>query len=81
MRSADARYRFRNLSYVTSSSPSTGGVCTGAGVPPTALQNLIEFLRLTLPELVSHFPTELDNELGETIRKIGHEYGATTGRL
>ena len=72
---------FGTYPYVTSSSPSTGGVCTGAGVPPTALQNLIGVSKAYTTR-VGHgpFPTELDNELGETIRKIGHEYGATTGR-
>src|SRR5690606_34976653 len=67
--------------YVTSSSPSTGGVCTGAGVPPTALQNLIGVAKAYTTRVGNGpFPTELDNELGEEIRKIGQEFGATTGR-
>ena len=72
---------FGTYPYVTSSSPSTGGVCTGAGVPPTALQNLIGVAKAYTTR-VGHgpFPTELDNELGEKIRQIGFEFGATTGR-
>ncbi|QFG53920.1 adenylosuccinate synthase [Chryseobacterium sp.] len=72
---------FGTYPYVTSSSPSTGGVCTGAGVPPTSLQNLIGVAKAYTTR-VGHgpFPTELDNELGEEIRKVGHEFGATTGR-
>ena len=72
---------FGTYPYVTSSSPSTGGVCTGAGVPPTSLQNLIGVSKAYTTR-VGHgpFPTELDNELGENIRKVGHEYGTTTGR-
>ncbi|RST26172.1 adenylosuccinate synthase [Chryseobacterium lacus] len=72
---------FGTYPYVTSSSPSTGGVCTGAGVPPTALQNLIGVAKAYTTRVGNGpFPTELDNELGEEIRKIGHEFGATTGR-
>lgn len=72
---------FGTYPYVTSSSPSTGGVCTGAGVPPTALKNLIGVAKAYTTR-VGHgpFPTELDNELGEKIRQIGFEFGATTGR-
>lgn len=72
---------FGTYPYVTSSSPSTGGVCTGAGVPPTSLQNLIGVSKAYTTR-VGHgpFPTELDNELGEHIRAVGNEYGATTGR-
>ena len=55
---------------LASSSPSTGGVCTGAGVPPTSLQNLIGVQKLTVQRVGNGpFPTELDNELGENIRK------------
>src|SRR5690606_7485009 len=72
---------FGTYPYVTSSSPSTGGVCTGAGVPPTSLQNLIGVAKAYTTRVGNGpFPTELDNELGEEIRKVGHEFGATTGR-
>ena len=64
-----------------SSSPTTGGVCSGAGVPPTSLQNLIGVAKAYTTRVgEGPFPTELDNELGEKIRKIGFEFGATTGR-
>lgn len=72
---------FGTYPYVTSSSPSTGGVCTGAGVPPTSLENLIGVAKAYTTRVGNGpFPTELDNELGEEIRKVGHEFGATTGR-
>jgi len=72
---------FGTYPYVTSSSPSTGGVCTGAGVPPTSLQNLIGVAKAYCTRVGNGpFPTELDNELGEKIRQIGGEFGATTGR-
>lgn len=72
---------FGTYPFVTSSSPSTGGVCTGAGVPPTSLENLIGVAKAYTTRVGNGpFPTELDNELGENIRKIGGEYGATTGR-
>lgn len=72
---------FGTYPFVTSSSPTTGGVCAGAGIPPTSLQNLIGVAKAYTTR-VGHgpFPTELDNELGEKIRKIGAEFGATTGR-
>ena len=72
---------FGTYPYVTSSSPTTGGVCSGAGVPPTSLQNLIGVAKAYTTRVgEGPFPTELDNELGEEIRKIGFEFGATTGR-
>ena len=72
---------FGTYPYVTSSSPSTGGVCAGAGVPPTALENLIGVAKAYTTRVGNGpFPTELDNDLGEKIRKVGGEFGATTGR-
>lgn len=72
---------FGTYPYVTSSSPTTGGVCAGAGVPPTSLQNLIGVAKAYTTRVgEGPFPTELNNDLGEHIRKIGFEFGATTGR-
>lgn len=72
---------FGTYPYVTSSSPSTGGVCTGAGVPPTSLTNLIGVAKAYTTRVGNGpFPTELDNDLGEKIRQTGFEFGATTGR-
>lgn len=67
--------------YVTSSSPSTGGVCVGAGVPPTKLKNLIGVSKAYCTRVGNGpFPTEQENEIGEHIRKVGNEFGASTGR-
>ena len=72
---------FGTYPFVTSSSPTTGGVCVGAGVPPTKLKNLIGVSKAYCTRVGNGpFPTELDNELGEHIRQIGHEFGASTGR-
>ncbi len=72
---------FGTYPYVTSSSPSTGGVCTGAGVPPTALENLIGVSKAYTTRVGNGpFPSELHDELGERMRTVGNEFGATTGR-
>lgn len=72
---------FGTYPFVTSSSPSTGGVCTGAGVPPTSLQNLIGVAKAYCTRVGNGpFPSELNDDLGEKIRQVGHEFGATTGR-
>ncbi len=72
---------FGTYPFVTSSSPSTGGVCIGAGVPPNKLQHLIGVAKAYCTRVGNGpFVTELDNEVGERIRTIGHEFGATTGR-
>lgn len=72
---------FGTYPYVTSSSPTTGGVCVGAGVPPTKLKNLIGVSKAYCTRVGNGpFPTELNDELGEHIRKVGNEYGASTGR-
>ncbi|XOD67203.1 MAG: adenylosuccinate synthase [Flavobacteriales bacterium Tduv] len=67
--------------YVTTSSPSTGGVCTGSGIPPTALKDLIGVAKAYCTRVGSGpFPTELTDKVGEKLREIGHEYGSTTQR-
>lgn len=72
---------FGTYPYVTSSSPSTGGVCVGAGVPPNALEHLIGVSKAYCTRVGNGpFPTELEDETGEFIRTKGHEFGATTGR-
>lgn len=72
---------FGTYPYVTSSSPTTGGVTVGAGVPPTSLQNLIGVSKAYCTRVGNGpFPTELEDETGEHIRTTGHEYGASTGR-
>ena len=68
--------------YVTTSSPSTGGVCIGAGVPPTALKNLIGVTKSYCTRVGSGpFPTELKDSIAEKLRYKGCEYGSTTKRL
>ncbi len=72
---------FGTYPYVTSSSPSTGGVCVGAGVPPTKLEHLIGVAKAYCTRVGNGpFVTELFDETGERIREVGHEFGATTGR-
>ncbi|MBZ5607928.1 MAG: adenylosuccinate synthase [Acidobacteriia bacterium] len=67
--------------FVTSSSATAGGACTGAGVPPTAIHGVIGVSKAYTTRVGSGpFPTELDDETGERIRKAGNEYGAVTGR-
>ncbi len=72
---------FGTYPFVTSSSPSTGGVCVGAGVPPNKLENLIGVSKAYCTRVGNGpFPTELFDATGEKIREVGHEYGATTQR-
>src|SRR5208283_5035557 len=67
--------------FVTSSSATAGGACTGAGVPPTAIHGVIGVSKAYITRVGSGpFPTELLGEDGEKIRKAGNEYGAVTGR-
>lgn len=67
--------------YVTSSSPTAGGAFTGTGLAPQSLGNVVGVLKAYTTRVGSGpFPTELLDETGESLRKIGNEYGATTGR-
>lgn len=67
--------------YVTSSSPTVGGVFTGTGMAPKFLGELIGITKAYMTRVGSGpFPTELDNEIGEKIRTSGGEFGSTTGR-
>lgn len=67
--------------YVTSSHPTAGGVCTGLGVPPTAIERVIGIVKAYSTRVGNGpFPTELLGEEGEALREAGNEYGATTGR-
>lgn len=67
--------------FVTSSSPTSGGACTGTGLPPTAITHVMGIMKAYCTRVGNGpFPTELPDEVGERIRKIGHEFGATTGR-
>lgn len=67
--------------FVTSSSPTSGGACSGAGIPPNRLSKVIGILKAYTTRVGSGpFPTELTDEMGEWLRTTGHEYGVTTGR-
>ncbi|MBU2635925.1 MAG: adenylosuccinate synthase, partial [Bacteroidetes bacterium] len=67
--------------FVTSSSPTSGGACTGLGIPPTSIKSVMGVVKAYCTRVGNGpFPTELDNELGNEIRKTGNEFGATTGR-
>ncbi len=67
--------------FVTSSSPTSGGACTGTGIPPNRIDNVIGIVKAYTTRVgYGPFPTELLDDDGEKLRKIGVEYGATTGR-
>ncbi|MFH1133810.1 MAG: adenylosuccinate synthase [Nanoarchaeota archaeon] len=67
--------------YVTSSNSSVGGVCTGLGIPPTAIKRVVGIFKAYCTRVgEGPFPTELKGQEGEMLREAGHEYGATTGR-
>lgn len=67
--------------FVTSSSPTAGGVLTGVGVGPKALDHIIGIVKAYSTRVgEGPFVTELNDETGEALRAKGAEYGATTGR-
>ncbi|MCK5725213.1 MAG: adenylosuccinate synthase [Thiotrichaceae bacterium] len=67
--------------YVTSSSPTAGGACTGTGVGPTYLDYILGITKAYTTRVGSGpFPTELFDDMGEHIAQKGNELGATTGR-
>jgi len=67
--------------FVTSSNPTAGGACTGAGVGPTKISRVIGILKAYTTRVgAGPFPTELLDEDGEALRRIGGERGVTTGR-
>ena len=72
---------FGTYPFVTSSNPTAGGACTGSGVPPRAIDRVIGVLKLYATRVgEGPFPTELLDADGETLRRRGGEFGATTGR-
>lgn len=67
--------------FVSSSSTTSGGVCTGLGVAPNKIGRIYGIFKAYSTRVGSGpFPVELFDETGATIRRIGHEYGAVTGR-
>lgn len=72
---------FGTYPYVTSSHPLSAGVCVGTGVGPMIISNIIGVAKAYTTRVgKGPFPTELDDETGETIRNKGGEFGTTTGR-
>ena len=67
--------------FVTSSSPTAGGACTGLGIAPQSITEVIGIVKAYTTRVGSGpFPTEQDNDTGRLLRERGKEYGATTGR-
>ncbi len=67
--------------YVTSSSPVAGGACTGGGIGPLQVDEVMGVMKAYATRVGSGpFPTELDDVIGEGIGERGHEVGTTTGR-
>ena len=67
--------------FVSSSSTTTGGVCTGLGVGPSSIGEVFGIFKAYSTRVgAGPFPVELLDETGDRIREIGHEYGAVTGR-
>jgi adenylosuccinate synthase len=67
--------------FVTSSNPTSGGACTGLGIPPTSITAIDGIVKAYSTRVGNGpFPTELRDTVGERLRTIGQEFGATTGR-
>ena len=67
--------------FVTSSNPTSGGACAGAGIGPTRISRVLGILKAYTTRVgAGPFPTELFDADGETLRRVGGEVGVTTGR-
>jgi adenylosuccinate synthase len=67
--------------FVTSSSTTSGGAATGVGIAPTSIDAVLGVVKAYTTRVGNGpFPTELTDALGEEIRRLGNEFGATTGR-
>ena len=72
---------FGTFPFVTSSNTISAGVCTGLGIAPQKIKEVFGVSKAYCTRVGSGpFPTELDDDMGELIRKTGSEFGATTGR-
>ena len=72
---------FGTYPYATSSSPLAGGGCLGAGLGPTRIDEILGVFKAYCTRVGGGpMPTELEDEVGASIREQGHEYGTTTGR-
>jgi adenylosuccinate synthase len=67
--------------FVTSSNPTSGGACVGSGIPPTRISQVIGVIKAYTTRVGSGpFPTELFDDNGAHLSKVGAEFGTTTGR-
>ena len=67
--------------FITSSSTTAGGACTGSGIPPTRIHGCMGISKAYCTRVgEGPFPTELDGETAELLRARGNEYGSVTGR-
>jgi adenylosuccinate synthase len=67
--------------FVTSSSTTAGGACTGCGIGPTSIDTVVGIVKTYATRVGNGpFPTELFDKVGERLRDVGHEFGSTTGR-
>ncbi|MGO8684997.1 MAG: adenylosuccinate synthase [Thermoleophilia bacterium] len=72
---------FGTYPFVTSSNPIAGAACTGAGVGPTRIDSVIGVAKAYITRVgEGPFPTELNDETGDAMCEVGHEFGTTTGR-
>jgi adenylosuccinate synthase len=72
---------FGSYPFVTSSNTTTAGACTGLGIAPNKIGSVVGIFKAYCTRVGSGpFPTELEDEVGENLRQVGHEFGATTGR-
>jgi adenylosuccinate synthase len=72
---------FGTFPFVTSSSTISAGVCSGLGIAPQKIRDVLGVSKAYCTRVGSGpFPTELEDETGEELRKLGSEFGATTGR-
>jgi adenylosuccinate synthase len=68
--------------FTTASSPTAGGACIGAGIPPRAVDEVLGVVKAYSTSVGGGpFPTELHDEYGTMLQEIGREFGATTGRV
>lgn len=72
---------FGTYPFVTSSNTISAAACTGLGIPPTAIRDVMGIIKAYCTRVGGGpFPTELTDATGEDLRKAGHEFGAVTGR-
>jgi len=67
--------------FVTSSNTTAGGACTGAGIGPRSIDHVLGIVKAYTTRVgAGPFPTELFDEMGEHLARVGHEFGSVTGR-